>query len=53
LKHRGQPAALDQILINRSISRRWLRDSSQVSHEKLFKRCSDHYPMWLDFSVSL
>jgi len=52
LKHRGQPAALDQILINRSLSRHWLRNSSQVGHDKLFKRCSDHYPMWLDFSVS-
>lgn len=49
LKHRGQPVALDQILINRVLSRRWLRSSSQVGREKLFKRCSDHYPMWLDF----
>lgn len=53
LKHRGQPAALDQILINRSLSRHWLRASSQVGHDKFFKRCSDHYPMWLDFSVGL
>jgi len=49
LKHRGQLEALDQILINRSLSRHWLRDSSQVGHDKLFKHCSDHFPMWLDF----
>lgn len=50
LKHRGQLEAIDQILINRKLSRSWLRDSSQVGHDKLFKRCSDHFPMWLDFS---
>ena len=53
LKHRGQPAALDQILINKSLSRYWVPGSSQVAHDKLYKRCSDHYPMWLDFASSL
>ena len=53
LKHRGQPAALDQILINRSLSKRWLPSSSQVGHDRFYKRCSDHFPMWLDFSVGL
>lgn len=51
LKHRGQPAALDQILINRRLSQRWLPNSSQVGHDRFFKRCSDHFPMWLDFSI--
>ncbi|MFN8609232.1 MAG: endonuclease/exonuclease/phosphatase family protein [Vulcanimicrobiota bacterium] len=51
LKHRGQPAALDQILINRRLGRLWLADSSQVGHDRFYKRCSDHFPMWLDFSV--
>jgi endonuclease/exonuclease/phosphatase family metal-dependent hydrolase len=53
LKHRGQPAALDQILINRRLSRYWVQGSSQVGHDRLYKRCSDHYPMWLDFRSAL
>jgi endonuclease/exonuclease/phosphatase family metal-dependent hydrolase len=50
LKHRGQPAALDQILINRTLNKHWLPNSSQVGHDRFYKRCSDHFPMWLDFS---
>lgn len=51
LKHRGQGVALDQMLIN-GVMRGWLcPGSAQVGHDRVFRRCSDHCPMWADFDV--
>ncbi|MBT9585782.1 endonuclease/exonuclease/phosphatase family protein [bacterium] len=50
-KHRGQGIALDQILIHPRLQARVLANSPEVGNDKVYRRCSDHRPMWLDFDL--
>lgn len=50
LKHRGQQTVLDHILLNPALHRRLIRGSARAYHGAEYRRCSDHFPLSLDFA---
>ena len=50
-KHRGQGIALDQILVSPQLSPHIVAGSARVGDDKVFRRASDHRPMWIDLEL--
>jgi len=50
-RHRGEGVALDHILLSPALGRRLLPGTPTVGQQRIFRRCSDHRPMWLDLQL--